>query len=332
MELQRRGIARWTAHVDKGLLRQAAISVFLWSAAVYFYAFLNFTVSHDSLNEFSGDYGWKISLGRFLAPVYQRAVRGGLVLPWLIGLLSLVFFVLVVYALSRITGQRCAWTVALTAGIVTTMPSTFLIAVTYIHDLDVNILCMLLAVLALWAWRTGKRRMRLLGAGLVTAGLALYQSYLSVTVTGVMLLSLLDLLEGKTARTVFARGVEAVLMTGAGTLIYGALLKAISISPWMELDWGSYNSVTNVLRPETLLSLDRSILKCYQDFWSVLTRPHFGHGNGVSAAQCVLFAAALGALVYRAIICRGGGSSVLSAADGGAAGDAPSGRQSFDGG
>lgn len=311
MEQRERCIGRWTAGIDKGLLRRAAVSVLLWGAAVYFYAFLNFTVSHDSLNEFIADYDWKISLGRFLAPVYQEAVRGGLAMPWLIGVLSLAFLSLTVYALARLTGLRSAWTVFLTAGVVTAMPSTFLIAVSYIHDLDSNMLALLLSVLAVCAWRTGKRPLLLLGAGLVTAALGLYQSYLSVTVTGVMLLSLLDLLEGKTAKAVFLRGMEAVLMVGLGALVYGAALKIISISPWMELHWGSYNSVTNVLRPETLLSLDRSIAGCYRDFWAVLTRPHFGHGDGVSAAQCVLFAAALGALAYRAICRRVRLSSVL---------------------
>ena len=87
---------RGRASGEKRLL-WAAVFTLLWGAVTYLYAFLNFTVSHDSLGEFyggqrfNGDYlwgeSWKIALGRFLVPVYQKLLRGQLTVPWLIGVL-----------------------------------------------------------------------------------------------------------------------------------------------------------------------------------------------------------------------------------------------------
>lgn len=58
-------------------------AVFLFGLLAHGYAFTNFTVSHDSLNEMflSGDIryaagsvaDWKISLGRFLYPAFSRS-------------------------------------------------------------------------------------------------------------------------------------------------------------------------------------------------------------------------------------------------------------------
>ena len=76
-------------------------AVFLFGLLAHGYAFTNFTVSHDSLNEMflSGDIryaagsvaDWKISLGRFLYPAYRAVFSGGAGTPWLSGVLSLVW-------------------------------------------------------------------------------------------------------------------------------------------------------------------------------------------------------------------------------------------------
>ena len=66
---------------EKNRLTTIFLATFLWGLAAHGYALLNFTISHDSLNEFwvfhsmgyySGSVAqWKIALGRFLTPVYQ---------------------------------------------------------------------------------------------------------------------------------------------------------------------------------------------------------------------------------------------------------------------
>ena len=76
-------------------------AVFLFGLFAHGYAFTNFTVSHDSLNEMflSGDIryaagsvaDWKISLGRFLCPAYSAVFSGVEGKQWLSGVISIVW-------------------------------------------------------------------------------------------------------------------------------------------------------------------------------------------------------------------------------------------------
>ena len=92
---------------EKNRFATIFLATFLWGLAAHGYALLNFTISHDSLNEFwvfhsTGYYSgsvaqWKIALGRFLTPVYQLLFRGETVAPWYSGMLALVWIALAVW-------------------------------------------------------------------------------------------------------------------------------------------------------------------------------------------------------------------------------------------
>ena len=225
---------RGRASGEKRLL-WAAVFTLLWGAVTYLYAFLNFTVSHDSLGEFyggqrfNGDYlwgeSWKIALGRFLVPVYQKLLRGQLTVPWLIGVLSLAGLVLIVCLLTRAFDLSAPAEVFLLAGSVVTCPAVFTAAGAYIHDMDSFVLAILMNVLAVVCWNTGNRRMLAPGAVCICVGLGLYQSDLSIAVMGVMALSLVRLAGGERAGRVLVRGLEAIGMILAGLLMYAVALR-----------------------------------------------------------------------------------------------------------
>ncbi len=131
-------------------------AVFLFGLLAHGYAFTNFTVSHDSLNEMflSGDIryaagsvaDWKISLGRFLYPAYRTVFSGGAGTPWLSGVLSLVWVSLAVYLVSRLFSVDNALLLAVIGALFVTNVSYSALAATYIYDLDGDMLAMLLAV------------------------------------------------------------------------------------------------------------------------------------------------------------------------------------------
>lgn len=289
---------------EKRTLKWAAASTFVWGALTYFYAFLNFTISHDSLNEFISFYSWKISLGRFLGPIYQELVRGRVTIIWPIGLIALAMMAVTVYALARMARFSKPWQIALTAGAVVTSPPVFLTAATYIHDFDVYALALLFAVLAVCAWRTGKKRMLPVMAVCVTACMGLYQSYLSITVTGVMLLCILRLLDGTKAQSVLIDGLKAVAAIAAGLLVYALAAWAMCAVSGVSMQQESYNSITNAISPQMRQNLWRNIAAGYRDVLDMLTVRHFGHGSALSIAQCAALAGALAALVYRAVRAR----------------------------
>ena len=143
-------------------------AVFLFGLLAHGYAFTNFTVSHDSLNEMflSGDIryaagsvaDWKISLGRFLYPAYRTVFSGGAGTPWLSGVLSLVWVSLAVYLVSRLFSVDNALLLAVIGALFVTNVSYSALAATYIYDLDGDMLAMLLAVCAAYLLLRGTLR------------------------------------------------------------------------------------------------------------------------------------------------------------------------------
>lgn len=283
-------------------IMQALAFALLWGAVTYGYAAANLIISHDSLFQFLPPKEWKIGLGRVFEPVYLFIVRGNLEIPWIIGILATAFIALAVYALAKALDLSSAWDVLLTAGAITTIPSTFLLAVTYICDLDSNMLALLCAVLAVAAWGKGRTWYWLLaGACLVAGSLGIYQSYLSVTVTLVIVYSVKRLLDGDTAKQVFLRGLAAIGMLALGLVLYSIAVRLACLVARVELKQDAYNSLTNAFSANTWQNLGRNIRFAYRDFIEKTIYAHFGHEYRISAAQAAAVLGALAALVYRAV-------------------------------
>jgi len=284
--------------VDKRLMKYAWRSTFFWGILTYAYAFLNFMLSHDSMNEIESPGKWKIMLGRFMSPVYHRFVRGEMVLPWLSGMLSLVFLALVIYVLARMAKIQDSAAVFLTAGMVVTSPAVFVLAGTYIHDMDANMMGILLAAAAVWAWRSEKKLLLVPGALCISLSVGMYQSFLSVAVVLIMVFSIMDLADGRESQKVFLHGMEAVAMAAAGMIVYVVMMKVTCRLTHLELVSTGYNSITNILSEETYSNLFTNLVRAYGDFLKTLLFQKFGHADGLNIAQCVVYGGTLCALVY----------------------------------
>lgn len=227
-------------------------AVFLFGLLAHGYAFTNFTVSHDSLNEMflSGDIryaagsvaDWKISLGRFLYPAYRAVFSGGAGTPWLSGVLSLVWVSLAVYLVSRLFSVDNALLLAVIGALFVTNVSYSALAATYIYDLDGDMLAMLLAVCAAYLLLRGTLRRRALAVIPIVCSLALYQAMISVTVSLVMIACILRLLESESAKAVFFDGLKAVGILFIGGAAYYILVRAVCSTSDVAL--GSVSQIT----------------------------------------------------------------------------------------
>lgn len=244
-------------------------AVFLFGLLAHGYAFTNFTVSHDSLNEMflSGDIryaagsvaDWKISLGRFLYPAYRAVFSGGAGTPWLSGVLSLVWVSLAVYLVSRLFSVDNALLLAVIGALFVTNVSYSALTATYIYDLDGDMLAMLLAVCAAYLLLRGTLRRRALAVIPIVGSLALYQAMISVTVSLVMIACILRLLESESAKAVFFDGLKAVGILFIGGAAYYILVRAVCSASGVALD-GGYNSLLGLGRmtPDLLPEAVRS--------------------------------------------------------------------------
>ncbi|MBQ9845310.1 MAG: glucosyltransferase domain-containing protein [Oscillospiraceae bacterium] len=220
----------WLMENKKQLILCAVIT-FMWGFAAHGYMFMNNNPSHDALNEFYAttvDVNWKLELGRFLAPFCYFVIRGKLTISWLIGLLSLVYIAVALFFTTKIFEMKSKLLIALVGGVMVTNPTLIAEYATYIHDADVNMLALLFAVLAAYLWKEKDGISGLIyGAVLLALSLGGYQSYMSVTITFIILVSIIDLLDGTDEKAVFFKGLKGVAMIAAGCVLYFAICSAI---------------------------------------------------------------------------------------------------------
>ena len=98
----------------------AFLAVFVWGLAAHAYGFLNLIISHDSIAEFftsDAVMRWKVALGRFAEPIYLKVFHSGLALPWLNGVLTLIWLSVSVWLTARIFSIKDKIRIALIAGI-----------------------------------------------------------------------------------------------------------------------------------------------------------------------------------------------------------------------
>lgn len=221
---------------EKQRLRVIFLATLFWGLIAHGYALLNFTISHDSMNEFyafsqMGYYSgtaaqWKIALGRFFAPVYQLIFRGETVAPWFSGLLALLWIGLAVWVTAQIFDIRSRGMLILTSGIFTVNLSVIALTAGYLHDLDADMFAVLLAVLAVLLWKRGGKGSLLAVPALILA-MSIYQSMLSMYISFVIFVSILYLLAGRDVKAVFADGMKAIGLMAVGGVLYFVISKLV---------------------------------------------------------------------------------------------------------
>lgn len=230
-----------------GVLKKCVLYTLIWGLAAHAYGFLNFTISHDSLEALysgSAESVWKISIGRVFVPIYRLLTRGMLTTPWMIGILSLVWIGISVYLVVRIFEIRSDCMIVLTAGILTVNPAVIALTATYLHDFDIDMFALMLAAMSVYLW---KRFRRGIYAGMIfiACTLGLYQSYLSVAIVLIMIVSMMNLLEGDTWKSVVCQGIKGVFMLLGGGILYLVMLKLICLIGQVPLS-DSYNSISQL--------------------------------------------------------------------------------------
>ena len=248
---------------------------FLWGCVSHAYAFFNLPLAHDSLNEFFAgveEDAWKISLGRVFVPVYRQLVRGPYTAPWLIGMLGMLWIGIAVYLIQDVFQRYGIFDTVLLSGILVSNISVTALIATYLHDLDFNMFAMLLAVWAFWLWNKGGWWI-LLGALATTVSLGIYQSYVSVTITLIMLWSILQLLRDQKVQAVFVSGLKAMGMLLCGAGLYLVSVKLVCSLTGVPLRKEGYNSLTNVLSIADGRALVSAIRDVYDSWWCAFSEP-----------------------------------------------------------
>jgi hypothetical protein len=225
---------------------------------------------------YQDDVTWQIALGRFLHPLYFE-LRGHIYTPALVGFLALIFIGISVYIILRLFAIKNKLLIVLTSGVLTVNTTITLINATYIHDIDIYALSLLLSVASVYICRNVKYGM-LLGAPLILCSLALYQAFLQVAVFLYMLLAVVDLLQNKDARQVFKDGLRAIGSLLLGLISYYITLKVVLRLTGVALRNG-YNGLTEVGNYDGIQSVISAIKTTYVNFFSFFLEPVTFHSR-----------------------------------------------------
>ena len=284
---------------NKKMLVFALACTFLWGLAAHGYCFLDNNVSHDSLREFHAAIlgnGVKVGSGRFLTPIYRDLLGTDVTLPWLIGLLSLLWLGITVFFILKLFHVESKPLACLIAGILTTNIAVSSTAATYIHDLDSYCFAVMCATGAVLLWQRYDKGW-LLGAIPLVITLGIYQSYLFVAVTLVAMVCILDLLEGKSFSQVFQNGVKAVAMTALGAMLYFLTLRGYLALTGKNLVTGDYNSM-DLIGKLSLSDIPKLIVEAYsQTLYRIWNAYSSYPGILVKAATVLLLLAGIWALL-----------------------------------
>lgn len=230
---------------NKKIIFCALISTFAWGTIAHGSFFLHNSFSHDSLNELVPSVmgnSWKIQLGRVFVPIYRLILGEIVTTPWTIGLLSLFYIAIAVFLVAKIFKIKSRSIIVLISGIFVTNISVISITATYIHDLDCYMFALALSVFAVYLWRKYKKGY-LCGAIPICFSLGLYQSFISVTITLIIISLIICLINEKEANKVIRNGIKGCVMLVGGGILYYVAIKVICFISGTPLLSGGYNSL-----------------------------------------------------------------------------------------
>lgn len=291
-------------------LKQSIISTFVIGGLAHLFAYGNLMVSNDSLAEFYASGRWpKAYLGRFFYSVYVSVAHGKIAVPWLIGFLSLLWCSLAVYLMVCIFKIRNQSILFLIAGICVTNPTVYALTATYIHDLDADLFAMLLAVFAvcLWDWASNNLNWRsslkyfFIGSVVLSISLGLYQSYVSVAISLIIMKCIYEVLENNNFQNTLVKGLWGAMMLLLAAICYLAEVKVFQIITGISmLDNNSYNGLGNIQQIfdgnifYRIVEDYRDFIDTFQNFLFSSELPKVMEGVMILLLLCICFFCVIG--------------------------------------
>lgn len=291
------------------LLQKSLIYTFIIGFIAHGYCFANTIMSHDALNNFFIADKWsKASFGRFFYVIYISFTRGRILLPWLVGIMGVLWTGLAVYyivLLFEVKKESAIWGIS---AICIANPTVYALAATYLHDFDADLFALFVSVFAVAMWKkaaeekNSKRSWLLLIAagGLLSVCLGIYQSYISVTILLIMMISIKNLLENRDIVCVLKQGFQGIFMLAVSAMSYFAEIKLFSkITGIQILNNKAYNGLGNMTSVLQDNIFDK-ILHAYQDFFETYVQLASAY-----PARLYLMVHVVLAMVILGLVCSG---------------------------
>lgn len=171
----------------KKLLIVTFISTLIFYLLAHSYRFFNPMFSGDSLLMIhQNDSAWQIALGRFVQP-FLVLLRGGIVSPFLISALSILWVALSVYFLADFLEINQMISIIFIAAVMVCNNALLATNATFLHSMDFYTLSLFLSVLGAWLLKRGNLLYTILGSLSFCVSMGIYQAYICVAIGLVMI-------------------------------------------------------------------------------------------------------------------------------------------------
>lgn len=211
------------------------ISAFVSGFLAYMFVFTNKLLNHDEVGSLfiKGDTissgRWGLELLSWVMPNYS--------MPWIYGVISIALLAVATCLICRIFSIRSKILQILLSALIVTFPSmigTF----AYMFTSSSYAVSFLMAVLAAYFMDKPPKKYMLLAFLFMILSLSIYQSYVAITASLLILILVSHLLDGQSARSMLIRGIEYVLFLVFSLVAYLILTKIIQAA--MGIDMNAY--------------------------------------------------------------------------------------------
>lgn len=273
---------------DLPRLKRALFYTLVFSLAAHAYMYFTFAPSHDGLGivSSSGEGFHQLALGRFMEAPYWF-IRGRLAVPWLVGILSMLYLSGGCYFIMAALGIERRSSAVVLCGILSTNLAVTASNATYLLWADSYMLAMLLACAGVWLWERLPRWGALAAVPCFVCCMGFYQAYIDVAIGLALLLLMRRALDGEPFSALWKRALRYGLSLLAGAILYYALVK-LSLALTGTAMSTEYNGLTNLLDSD-LRSLIRLVPLAYFNFAAYLLSPLRSYNTPVIIlCRCVL--------------------------------------------
>ncbi|MFI3226602.1 MAG: glucosyltransferase domain-containing protein [Clostridia bacterium] len=284
---------------DKDLLKLIFISTFIIGFFAHGYFFVNHALSHDNLWAFDAhrEVAMKLENGRF-AQILNFMFRGYYAVPWLVGILSLIYIAISIYLVVKLFNIKskvliiCIPMVLVVNTVVTTNIATFY------HEIDAYMLAFLLAVLGVYVMQKHKFGF-LLSIVLFILSMGLYQAYVQVAIACSVILCILETLDNIEIKTIIMNGIKRVLTLIASFFSYNFTYNFV-------LSYSGYDSasrmnklggLSNYVSSNIFDDVYQGIMEMYNFFLNPVSHELFAE-NIIKYANILFFILAASCLIW----------------------------------
>lgn len=239
------------------------LSAIVFGILAHMFAFTNKLVNHDEVFTLFFK-GGTVSLGRWGLGALD-SIFPNYSMPWIYGIITILLIASAACLIIHIFGIRSKLLQILLAGSIVVFPSltgTF----GYMFTSSSYALSFLLSVLAVWLLQKKTPIHSLFALGCMVFSISIYQSYIAVTASLLVVLLIQQLLHKTDIRPVILRGIFFVVFLGVSLGIYYALTQVV-----LALKDVTLNSYASSRLSFTVSAILSSISLAYRNFFGILT-------------------------------------------------------------